>query len=58
MGGSVRNLDEATAVVNELQRVVDTGYDGTIGVVTPYRAQTNLIIREVVKGKGLMIHCY
>lgn len=52
-GGSVENFDEAKAVVDELQRVVDTNYDGTIGVVTPYRAQANLIMREVSKRKGL-----
>ena len=51
--GSVINQDEANAIVDELQRIVDTGYNGSIGVVTPYRAQANLIIREVTKRKGL-----
>lgn len=46
-GGS-RNRVEADAVVRELRRLlVEQGYDGTVGVISPFRAQANLI-REIV----------
>lgn len=47
-GGSVNSV-EAEAVCRELRRVVmEQRYRGTIGVVTPFRAQANLI-REMVQ---------
>lgn len=47
-GGSV-NAAEAEAVCRELRRVaLEQRYRGTIGVVTPFRAQANLI-REMVQ---------
>lgn len=46
-GGAV-NRDEARAVVKELERLLaDQRYDGTVGVVSPFRAQANLI-RDLV----------
>jgi len=45
-GGSVNN-QEAVAVVDEIQRLVMQGYRGSIGVVSPFRAQTNKI-RDLV----------
>ncbi|MAG34385.1 MAG: hypothetical protein CL908_26210 [Deltaproteobacteria bacterium] len=42
-GGS-RNRSEADAVVGELRRLlVEQEYDGTVGVISPFRAQANLI---------------
>src|SRR5262249_44777740 len=42
-GGAV-NSPEAEAVVQELRKLaVQAAYDGTIGVVTPFRAQANRI---------------
>lgn len=54
-GGSAVNDDEATAVVEELERIVlDQGYPGTIGVVTPFRAQANRIRDRVHQRDHLM----
>jgi len=41
-GGSI-NQTEAVAVVNELKRLIEMGYEGTIGVVSPFRAQADRI---------------
>lgn len=47
--GGAYNDKEATEVVNQLKRLtIENGYLGTIGVVTPFRAQANLI-REKLK---------
>ena len=46
-GGS-RNRAEADAVVRELRRLlIEQEYEGTVGIVSPFRAQANLI-REAV----------
>src|SRR5581483_11493622 len=46
--GGALNEDEAKAVVKEIARLVlDQGYAGTIGVVSPFRAQANRI-RDLV----------
>lgn len=46
-GGAVNEL-EAKAVVQEVEKLVnEKKYKGTIGVVTPFRAQANLISRIV-----------
>ncbi len=45
-GGAVNN-QEALAVVDEIQRLVTQGYRGSIGVVSPFRAQANKI-RDLV----------
>ena len=43
-GGGALNGPEAEAVVAEVRKlVVDRGYNGAIGVVTPFRAQANRI---------------
>jgi len=43
-GGGALNEPEAHAVVSELRRLVlEGGYDGEVGVVTPFRAQQQLI---------------
>ena len=43
-GGGAMNGPEAAAIVTEVRRlVVDRGYNGAIGVVTPFRAQANRI---------------
>lgn len=41
-GGSVNPI-EANAVIRELKRLVSLNYNGTIGVVSPFRAQANRI---------------
>jgi very-short-patch-repair endonuclease len=47
-GGGALNTPEAAAVVEEVRKlVVDQGYEGAIGVVTPFRAQANRI-RQLV----------
>jgi len=43
-GGSSLNLPEAEAVVAELERLANQGYSGSVGVVTPFRPQTNRIL--------------
>jgi very-short-patch-repair endonuclease len=42
-GGGAMNSVEAQALVGELADMVKSGYDGAIGVVTPFRAQANKI---------------
>jgi very-short-patch-repair endonuclease len=52
--GSLVNPKEAKAVVNTLrQQVFNHGYAGSIGVVSPFRAQVNLIRRYVNKDHEL-----
>lgn len=58
--GGAANAEEARAVVAELDRLISQGYDGTIGVVSPFRAQAQCI-RELVEArpglaKGLAEH--
>lgn len=44
-GSGALNEAEAKAVVKELERLcVEQGYNGTVGVVTPFRAQANRIL--------------
>lgn len=51
-GGAV-NAQEADAVVTEISSLLGRGYTGTIGVVTPFRAQANLIRRKITESDGL-----
>ncbi|MEQ9413776.1 MAG: AAA domain-containing protein, partial [Cyclobacteriaceae bacterium] len=51
--GSSYNDIEAEQVVKELIRLVGTGYNGTIGVVTPFRAQYLRIQDKVNQNKDL-----
>ena len=48
--GSI-NKEEAKKVVNELYRLKNQNYQGSIGVVTPFRGQANLI-RRMVNNEG------
>src|SRR5262249_49973319 len=44
VGGGALNPPEAGAVVSEVRKlVVEQGYQGAIGVITPFRAQANRI---------------
>jgi very-short-patch-repair endonuclease len=52
VGGAV-NESEAQAVVAELENLVKRGYTGSIGVVSPFRAQANRI-RDIVSQKQWM----
>lgn len=54
--GSAINEDEAKAVVNEVERLVTQGYKGTIGVVSPFRAQANRIREMVHQRQDLALH--
>lgn len=51
-GGAV-NAQEADAVVAEIAGLLSRGYEGTIGVVTPFRAQANLIRRKITASDAL-----
>lgn len=53
-GGAVNEI-EAKAVVDEISKLVnERGYKGTIGVVTPFRAQANLI-RKIVSDDSVLL---
>lgn len=58
-GTGALNEIEAKAVVKELDRLgIEQGYDGTVGVVTPFRAQANRI-RDLVNAHphaGLLLN--
>ena len=43
--GSAYNKEEAEAVVQELKRLIFSGYQGTLGVTTPFRRQAEEIRR-------------
>ena len=52
-GGAV-NVEEARAVVAKLRDLVlANGYEGTVGVVTPFRAQANAILEAVNADEAL-----
>ncbi len=54
--GGALNTREAVAVVKEIERlVVQQGYHGSIGVVTPFRSQANKI-RDLVQQNESLIH--
>lgn len=54
-GGGAVNREEAQRVVRELERLlVNQQYDGTVGVVSPFRAQANLI-RDLVNQNDRLI---
>lgn len=46
-GSGSQNKKEAEAVVAELRRLFAQGYKGSVGVVSPFRAQANLIRKLV-----------
>lgn len=48
-GGAV-NETEARRVVAEVKRLIEQGYRGTVGVVSPFRAQANRI-RDLIYGQ-------
>jgi very-short-patch-repair endonuclease len=50
---SLINYDETKAIIQELSRLKSINYEGSIGVVTPYRAQANLIQKELHKDETL-----
>jgi very-short-patch-repair endonuclease len=47
--GGAMNEAEAQAVVKEIERLIGQGYRGSMGVVSPFRAQANRI-RDIVSG--------
>lgn len=53
--GGAYNDAEAAAIVNEIRRLVtDNGYTGTVGVVTPFRAQAERIRSAIERNPELM----
>lgn len=48
-GGSRFWQPQVDAIVSELERVASTGFDGTVGVVTPFRAQADRIRDAVAR---------
>ena len=56
VGGGSLNVREADSVVLELKRLIHSGYKGTIGVVSPFRAQANRIRDIVHKDQTLSNH--
>lgn len=53
-GGAINNL-EAKAVVQTLRDLIlNKGYKGSVGVVTPFRAQANAITQQVNQDKELL----
>ena len=53
--GSAYNLQEAEAIVIELKKLIDNGYKGSVGVVTPFRAQKELIKKILEKKESKML---
>lgn len=54
-GGSAFNQEEATVVVNELERLlVDGQYQGSVGVISPFRLQVNKIRDLVHRNERIM----
>jgi len=51
--GGAYNESEVQAVIAELRRLVDNGFEGSIGVVTPFRAQANRIRDDVTADAAL-----
>lgn len=52
--GGAFNREEAKAVVAELRRlVIERGYQGSVGVVSPFRAQANLIREMALSDQSL-----
>ncbi len=52
-GGSLFNEAEARAVVGELLKLMQSGYSGSVGVVTPFREQANRIRRLLASDNAL-----
>ncbi len=48
-GGSRFHTAQIVAIVDELVRLADAGFDGTVGAVTPFRAHANRIMDEACK---------
>jgi very-short-patch-repair endonuclease len=51
--GSTYNDIECEEVIKELKRIADAGYKGTIGVVTPFRAQYQRIRDKISQNNDL-----
>lgn len=51
--GSVYNAEEVKATVKEIKRLVDEGYEGTLGVVTPFAYQAERVRRELERNPKL-----
>ena len=52
--GGARNLKEARSVVNVLRKLLEK-FSGSVGVVTPFRAQADLIWKEIYKDEDLFV---
>ena len=54
--GSAFNRKEAEAVVNELAKLISKGYQGTIGVTTPFRRQAEEIRSLLEKKENIQLY--
>lgn len=52
--GGALNEDEALAVIKEIERLINQGYRGSIGVVSPFKAQANRI-RDLINNHDNLI---
>ncbi|MBP5227271.1 MAG: AAA family ATPase [Kiritimatiellae bacterium] len=52
--GSAYNQEEVQHVVNELRRLIQAGYTGTIGVTTPFHLQAEKIKKALEKDPDLL----
>lgn len=53
--GSAYNDAEEEAIISELERLIDSGYSGTIGVITPFREQAKRI-KDVLEKENPELH--
>lgn len=51
--GSAYNQKEIDTIIEELKKLVDNEYDGSIGVVTPFRVQAEKIRETIEKDRNL-----
>lgn len=50
---SLINIEESKAILSELNNLKDNNYEGSIGIVTPYRAQANQILKDINSNENL-----
>ncbi len=55
-GGSLKNEEEAKRVILEIKNLLSKGYTGSIGVVTPFKAQAEYIKSLIEQDEYLLNH--
>ncbi len=56
--GGAYNNEEVSEILNELRRLISNNYQGSIGVVTPFRAQADSIREAIEKNKDIRDYLY